>query len=121
MIESLTAPELDKGDLIAGRGLKIQSDGTITLPLVGQVLVAGRTVDEIRFVLEELFLRYYADPDITVTPLKTNTKLEGLRESVDGRFGQGGLVRQATVTPDGTIQLPAIQSVPAHGLTLNEL
>ncbi len=121
MIESLTAPELNKGDLIQGRGLKIQSDGTVTLPLVGQVPVAGRTVDEIRLDLDERYLRYYTDPAITVTPLKTNTKLEGLRESVDGRFGQGGLVRQATVTPEGTIQLPAIQSAPAHGLTLDEL
>ncbi len=121
MIESLTAPELNKGDLVQGRGLKIQSDGTITLPLIGQVPVAGRTVDEIRLDLDERYLRYYTDPAITVTPLKTNTKLEGLRESVDGRYGQGGLVRQATVSPEGTIQLPAIQSVPAHGLTLSEL
>jgi polysaccharide export outer membrane protein len=121
MIESLTAPELNKGDLIQGRGLQIQSDGTVTLPLVGQVPVAGRTVNEIRLDLDERYLRYYTDPAITVTPLKTNTKLAGLRESVDGRYGQGGLVRQATVTPEGTIQLPAIQSVPAHGLTLNEL
>jgi polysaccharide export outer membrane protein len=121
MIESLTAPELNKGDLIQGRGLKIQSDGTITLPLVGQVPVAGRTVNEIRLDLDERYLRYNTDPALTVTPLKTNTKLEGLRESVDGRFGNGGLVRQATVTPEGTIQLPAIASVPAHGLTLAEL
>ena len=121
MIESVTAPELNKGDLIQGKGLQIQSDGTITLSLVGQVPVAGRTVDEIRLDLDERYLRYYTDPAITVTPLKTNTKLAGLRESVDGRFGQGGLVRQATVTPEGTIQLPAIQSVPAHRLTLDEL
>jgi len=121
MIESLTAPELDKGDLIQGRGLTIQSDGTVTLPLVGQIPVAGRTVDEIRLDLDERYLRYYTDPAITVTPLKTNTKLEGLRATVDGRFGQGGQVRRATVTPEGTIQLPAIQSVPAHGLTLDEL
>lgn len=121
MIESVTATELNKGDLIQGRGLTVQSDGTITLALVGQVPVAGRTVDEIRQDLDERYLRYYTDPAITVTPLKTNTKLEGLRASVDGRFGQGGQVRPATVTPEGTIQLPAIQSVPAHGLTLDEL
>ncbi len=121
MIESLTAPELNKGDLIEGRGLKIQSDGTITLPLVRQVPVAGRTVDEIRQDLDERYLRYYTDPAITVTPLKTNTQLESLRSSVDNRFGQGGLARQANVTPEGTIQLPAIGSVLAHGLTLGEL
>jgi polysaccharide export outer membrane protein len=121
MMESLTAPELNKGDLVQDRGLKIQSDGTITLPLVGQVSVVGRTVNEIRLDLDERYLLYYTDPAITVTPLKTNTKLESLRASVDGRFGQGGLVRQANVTPEGTIQLPAIRSVPAHGLTLDEL
>ncbi len=121
MIESLTDSTLNKGDLVQARGLQIQLDGTITLPLVGQVPVARRTVEEVRRDLEERFSRFYQDPAITVTPLRTNTTLEGLRATVDGRFGQGGQVRQNTVTPEGTVQLPAIGSAPAQGLTLGEL
>jgi len=121
MIESLTDPTLNKGDLVSGRGLMVQPDGTITLPLVGQVPAARRTVEEVRRDLNQRFVRYYEDPAITVTPIKTNTRLEDLRATVDGRFGQGGQVRPATVTPDGFIQLPAIHSIPALGLTLEEL
>ena len=60
-------------------------------------------------------------PSITVTPLSVNTKLEDLRATVDSRAGAGGQSRQARVTPEGTIALPAIGSVPAQGLTLDEL
>jgi polysaccharide biosynthesis/export protein len=44
-----------------------------------------------------------------------------LRSSVDRRYGQGGQVSDARVSPDGTIQLPAIGLVPAQGLTIDEL
>jgi polysaccharide biosynthesis/export protein len=50
-----------------------------------------------------------------------NSNLEELRASVDRRYGQGGQVSDARVSPDGTIQLPAIGMVPAQGLTLDEL
>jgi polysaccharide export outer membrane protein len=40
---------------------------------------------------------------------------------VDARAGAGGQNRQARVTPEGTIALPAIGSVPVQGMTLSEL
>ena len=61
------------------------------------------------------------DPRITVTPLEMNSNLQELRSSVDRRYGQGGQVSDARISPDGTVQLPAIGSVPAQGLTLEEL
>lgn len=121
VIESVIDPALNRGDLAQGRGLTIQPDGTITLRLLGQVPVAGRTVEEVRQELEARYQKYYVTPAITVTPLKTNTKLEDLRQAIDSRFGGRGQVRQARVTPEGTIQLPGIGSAPAHGLTLEEL
>ena len=113
-VESLTAENVD-------RDVLIQPDGTITLRQLGQVPAAGRTVDELRADLEERYSRWIRNPAITVTPLKFNTRLEELRATVDGRFGSGGQSRQARVTPEGTVQLPAIGSVPAQGLTLDEL
>ena len=71
--------------------------------------------------LEDLYKQYYKVPSITVTPLKVNAKLEDLRATVDSRFGFGGQARQARVTPEGTIALPAIGNVMAQGLTLGEL
>jgi polysaccharide export outer membrane protein len=121
VIESLTDETLNRGDLTTGRGLEIQPDGSVTLRLLGQVSVAGRTVEEIREEMEQRYEKYYQVPAITVTPLKTKTKLEDLRATIDARYGTGGLVRAARVTPQGTVQLPGIGDVPAHGLTAAEL
>ena len=121
VIESLTDETLNRGDLVQGRGLVVQPDGTVTVRLLGQIAVAGRTVAEVRQDLEQQYLRYVHDAAITVTPLKTNTRLADLRDSIDSRYGAGGQIRQARITPEGTIQLPGVGSLPAHGLTLDEL
>jgi len=113
-VESLTDPNLN-------RELLIQPDGTITLRLLGQVKATGKTITQLRDDLENAFLKYYKVPAISVTPLKMNTKLEDLRATVDRRAGIGGQSQLVRVTPEGTISLPAIGSVPALGLTLREL
>ncbi len=112
-IESTNDPDLR-------RALVILPDGTLTLPLVGQVRAAGLTVAQLRDSLEETFKQFYNLPGITVTPTKVDTKLEDLRYTVSGRSGFGGQVLPGKVTPEGTIQLPAVGSVPAQGLTLDE-
>lgn len=113
-IQSYTDPNLDTT-------VTIQPDGMITLRLLHQVRAEGRTIDELEQVLEKLYQRYYKKPTITVTPIQLETKLNELRASVDSRFGFGGQGRRAVVSPDGTIQLPALGSVPAQGLTVDEL
>ena len=112
-IESFADERLDR-DLI------VQPDGTITLLLLGQVRAARRTVDQLRQALDSGYEKYYREPAITVTPLRVNTKLEDLRATVDSRFGIGGQRIEARVTPEGTVQLPAIGSVVAQGLTIME-
>jgi polysaccharide export outer membrane protein len=113
-VESLT-------DINLNRELVIQPDGSITVLLLGQIQAARRTVDELRQALEEQYARYYRVPAITVTPLQVNTKLEDLRATVDSRAGFGGQARRSKVTPEGTVQLPAIGNIPAQGMTLDEL
>jgi polysaccharide export outer membrane protein len=103
------------------RNLLIQPDGTITLALLGQVHAANLTVTQLRDSLEKLYTKYYKIPAITVTPLKVNTKLDDLRAVIDRRAGIGGQSQFVRVTPEGTISLPAIGTVPAQGLTLPEL
>ena len=102
------------------RSLVILPDGTITLPLVGQIRAANMTVAQLRDELEKAFEKYYNLPGITVTPTKVDTKLEDLRYTVSGRSGFGGQLLEARITPEGTVQLPAIGSVPAQGLTIGE-
>lgn len=113
-VESFTDPELNR-DLI------IQPDGTITLRLLGQVEATDLTVEQLAAKLEEQYKQYYKVPAITVTPLVVNSKLNDLVASVDARYGQGGLIRPARVTPAGNIALPVLGTVYVQGLTLPEL
>lgn len=114
LIESIADSELK-------RTLEVQPDGSITLPLVGQVLAAGLTTDQIRLELDRRFQQFYKDPAITVTPTKVNTRLFDLRDTVDRRQGLGGQFLLVRVAPDGTISVPALGRVPAQGLSLTEL
>lgn len=114
-VESLTDKNIDREELV------IQPDGSITVRLLGQVQAARRTIVELTQDLEERYQKYYRVPSITVTPARVNTRLEDLRAAIDRRAGVGGQSLQARVSPDGTVQLVALGSVPAVGLTLDEL
>jgi len=125
-VESLTgdsssaskdSPENDN----IGRELVVQPDGTVSLPLLGQVRAAKMTVDSLRQQLEERYQKYYKVPAITVTPISVNTRLRDLIESVDARLGNGGLRLQVAVTPAGKLYMPGLGSIVAQGLTLEEL
>ncbi|HEV3137336.1 MAG TPA: polysaccharide biosynthesis/export family protein [Pirellulales bacterium] len=111
-IESSSEQEL-------ARNVIVLPDGTITLPFLGQVRAAHLSVPQLRDILEDRYREYIKLPEITVTAVKVDTKLEDLRFTVGGRSGFGGQVRSGKVTPEGTVQLPAVGSVPAQGLTLD--
>jgi polysaccharide export outer membrane protein len=115
LIESLTAPQT------VDRQVTIQPDGNITLRMLGQVRAAGLTLEELRDTLEQRYQEVMQKPTITVTPVELNSNLMELRNSVDSRYGVGGQTVQVRVTPEGTIALPAVGSVPTQGLTLAEL
>lgn len=103
------------------RVLLVQPDGTVTCALLGQLPATRMTVPELRDEIERRYKKFYKAPAITLTPLKINSKLEDMRATVERRYGFGGQVRHGRVTPEGTVGLPAIGSVPCQGLTLEEL
>lgn len=113
-IESLSDPMLN-------RDLVVQPDGNITLPLINEVKATHHTIVQLREVIDQRLRQFYKEPAITVTPVRLNTRLEDLRATSDARFGFGGQSRRARVTPEGTIQLPALGNVPVQGLTLMEV
>ncbi len=118
---SSTTSETQATDDGITRELVIQPDGTITLPLLGQVRATRRTIPALRDELEQQYRKYFKVPAITITPISVNTKLEDLMNTVDSRAGTlGGLQIQVTVTPAGDIQLPGINSVFVQNLTLAE-
>ena len=100
----------------------ILPDGSISLPQIGRLIAAGKTMDklsdEINRKYQEAGVKF---PEVVVQGVQVNTRLQDLRDAVDARAGIGGTSRQAQVAPDGTIQLPLIHSVPAVGLTLKEI
>jgi polysaccharide biosynthesis/export protein len=108
-------------DATLNRDLVVQPDGYITLPLINEVRATQHTIPQLRDEIVKLYQKYYKEPAITVTPLRLNTRLEDLRATSDARFGFGGQSRRAKVTPEGTIQLPALGNVPVQGLTLMEV
>ena len=101
--------------------LVIRSDGMVSLSLIGQVLAAGKTVENLQEELNDKYTKYVKNPAIVVQVTQGETPLQDIINSVDARAGQGGQARAATVSPDGTVQLPGVGSVPAIGLTLNEI
>ena len=113
-IESATDKDLK-------RTLIVLPDGTITLPLLGQVRAAHLSVPQLRDELEKLYHEVLQGAgDHRHARSRSTRKLEDLRYTVGGRSGFGGQVRSGKVTPEGTIQLPAVGTVPAQGLTLDE-
>ena len=99
----------------------ILSDGSISLPLISQVRAAGKTISDLQDELNDLYLEYLNDPAVLVQIVEGDTPLRDVIASVDATAGAGGQLRQAVVSPDGTVQLPVVGSVPAIGLTLDEI
>ena len=85
LIESVADPDLARGTL--DNGLEIQPDGTITVRLLGQVKAGGLTIGQLREVLEEQYKKFYDEPAIDVTPVRTNRLADDIRNAVGGQSG----------------------------------
>lgn len=101
--------------------VQILSDGTVSLPLIGTIRMVGKTIDNLQRELNDRYTEFLKSPEIVIQVVQGDTPLNDLRDAVDARQGTGGQSRFAIVSPDGTIQLPLIGSVPAIGLTLEEI
>jgi polysaccharide export outer membrane protein len=110
----------------------VQPDGTIVLPQIGSVTAAGKTIDALRRELDQRYGEFIRVPSITVAPISINRTVEELRSAIINRtnafngltgqvFNSSGQLFNSKVSPNGLIQLPAIGSVPAQGLTLDEM
>jgi polysaccharide biosynthesis/export protein len=120
LVESVTDAEIKRGDFT--KGVEVQSDGTVVLRLIGPIHAAGKTIPQLRKDIEKAYGRLLIDPSIDVTPVKTNTRLEDLRQAVSNFIGNSGAqITTAIVTPDGKVQLPLIGSVYVVGMSLDEI
>lgn len=119
MIESIADSDIDRGTL--ENGLIIQPDGTITVRLLGEVHAAGLTIAQLREVLDKLYSEYYDEPSIDVTPIRTNTLADDIRNAVGGQSGLNPQSIEVQVMPSGKIRLPGIGELCVQGMTLDQL
>lgn len=103
------------------RNLLVQPDGTVTLPLIGEVTAAGKTVNDFRDEVVRLYSKFQRDPQITVTPLTVNVAVQDILRAVTSKNASSGQTQDVRVTPEGTIQAAGVGSVYVQGLTLDEL
>ncbi|MEM7475057.1 MAG: polysaccharide biosynthesis/export family protein [Planctomycetota bacterium] len=120
-ISSLTDPSVQLGDVTQGKGVVIQQDGKLYMKLIEPVTAAGLTIDQLRETLEVKYTKKIRTPSIDVIPIKTNTLLQDIRDSVDARNGQGGQSFIDSVHPDGTLRLPKLGAICVLGMTLDEI
>ncbi len=120
-IRSVTDADLKMGDINTGFGVDVQPDGLIYLHLIGGVRAAGYTVPQLRHNLENLYKDKINDPAIDIQPIRTNTPLDDIIESVSNRTLGQGQVFTDTVHPDGTIRLMKLGAVCVQGMTLDEV
>jgi polysaccharide export outer membrane protein len=102
----------------------IQPDGTIILPQIGPVTAAGKSIEVLRKELDQRYVSVLKErePAISVIPVTVNKTVEELRTAITNRTQiVAGQSFQARISPNGTVQLPALGSVPAQGLSLPEL
>lgn len=100
--QKMTADEnyiLGPGDQIQLQGVEVEdlskapltidSSGSIRLPMAGTIHCAGMTVDQLQEELRKRLLRYYKDPQVTVT----TTELRNYPVSVIGAVKKPGVTQ----------------------------
>lgn len=90
----------------AEAGQLVRKDGTIFYPFVGQVPVAGRTMEEIRQILSVELGEYLSDPQIDVLIAQYGSQ----------RIYVTGAVREPTIVPITEIPLTVLDAVTAAGI-----
>jgi polysaccharide export outer membrane protein len=100
----------------------VQPDGTVIVPLLkAPVQASGKTIQALRKDLEVAYKQYIVSPAIDILPVKVNTAVEDLKDSVNGPFAAGGRAIATVVNPDGKVQLIGLGSVYILGMTIDEL
>lgn len=56
------------------RDVTVMSDGRITFPLIGQVMVQGKTLEELKAILTDKLKQYITSPEITVILVESRSR-----------------------------------------------
>ncbi len=102
------------GDAADSKVVSVRPDGWISMPLIGPVRAAGKTVDQLTREIE----RKYTG-QLTVNVTKSHSRLEDFLDAVSPAGVQRSI--RDKVLPDGTISLPLLQPIQAHNRALRAL
>jgi polysaccharide export outer membrane protein len=97
----------------------VRSDGKVSLPLVGELAAAGKTVPELVGDLDRSYSRFVKDPSVSVALEEFNVKIEELKKAIT--TASRGQSKIAPVLPDGRVSFPIVGNIPVVGLTVNQL
>jgi len=111
VIEVLYNPDLS-------RRVRVRPDGRITLPMIGDHFVLGKTSSQAAAELRLLYSRYLRDPEVHIAVDRYNVKLDELKKAI--ATTTGGQSKSIRVRPDGRVSLPMIGEVNAAGFTIPE-
>ncbi|BBN54991.1 hypothetical protein TRE132_31160 [Pseudomonas chlororaphis subsp. aurantiaca] len=111
-VSFLSAAELGGNKLVL-------PDGSIEMPYVGNVQVAGLTAEEARRTLESAYARVLKKPQVTFSISHAMAQLDNLRTSLTNPAT--GLSREITVGSDGRASFPLLGAMSLQGMTLSQL
>lgn len=98
------------------RKVVVQSDGNITMPLIGDVQVYAKSAHQVEGELRARYSGLLKDPEIEVLVVKSNWAIEELKRAIT--TAPRGQSRLEPVRPDGFISLPLIGDALIGGLTV---
>ena len=95
------------------RLVPVTPDGSIALPLIGSIKVAGKTVEQVRKIVGSKYreIRFFEELDVTVN-VET---VAPLRVYVLGEVMRPGLILGKTGAKSGTNELTVIQAIAQSG------
>jgi len=104
------------------RNVTVRRDGKVSLPIVGEVEVAGLSVDAVAALLRERYSDEYVNPMILVNISDGNSQLQELSQYLSANGERGGADRVCPVSPDGRVVFPLLgEPVLAAGRTVDEI
>lgn len=97
----------------------VRADGKVSLPLVGEVMLADKSISAVTEELNRRYAAFIKRPSITVSLEEFNVRIDELKKAIT--TAPRGQSKIAPITPDGRVGFPIIGNVDAAGLTVAQL
>lgn len=97
----------------------VRADGKVSLPLVGEIKVAGMSMSEVTADLDKRYAAFIKKPSLTVSLEEFNVRIDELKKAIT--TAPRGQSKIAPIAPDGRVGFPIIGNIDASGLTVAQL